>query len=134
LPHFILEYTDNLKKDIDIKQLLKTIHSAILEFPNLLPISGLRSRAIEVNNYMIADGTEDDAFIHATLKLGKGRTEDQKKAIGNKIFQVMKEYLTPIYEKRYLAVSLEIYEFQQETYKWNNIHHRFKQKDKPGSS
>ncbi len=126
MPHFILEYTDNIKEELDVQTLLKKVNKTLLKHQDIIPIGGLRSRAIELKNYVVADGSLDDAFIHCTLKLGKGRNEEQKKKIGDEIFQVLKEHLTPIYEKRYLAVSLELYEFQRETYKWNNIHTRYK--------
>lgn len=126
MPHFILEYTDNLKEEVNIHRLLDKVHECLLSFPEIIPIGGLRSRAIELNNYLVADGTEDDAFVHATLKIGKGRTEEQKQMIGDALFKTLTEHFQPIFEKRYLAISMEIYEFQRDTYKCNNIHERYK--------
>ncbi|WAA10941.1 5-carboxymethyl-2-hydroxymuconate Delta-isomerase [Fervidibacillus albus] len=125
MPHFILEYTDNIKEEVDIPSLLKKVNRILLTFPDLIPIGGLRSRAIELKDYVVADGTEDDAFIHATLKIGKGRTEEQRTKIADAVFTQMKEHLKDLYDRRPLAVSMEVYEFNYPTYKWNNIHHRY---------
>jgi 5-carboxymethyl-2-hydroxymuconate isomerase len=127
MPHFILEYTDNIKEETNISELLKKIHHVLISRSDIFPIGGIRSRTIELNDYCVADGTEDDAFVHGTLKIGAGRPEQVKKAVCEEIFEVMKEHFSALFEKRYLALSLELYEFSElGTYKHNNIHDRYK--------
>ncbi|GIO22740.1 5-carboxymethyl-2-hydroxymuconate Delta-isomerase [Oceanobacillus sp. J11TS1] len=126
MPHLIIEYTDNLKEETNIPLLLEKVNNALLSHSNLIPIGGLRSRAIELKDYRVADGSEDDAFVHATLKLGSGRSEEAKKALCDDLFQAIKDHFADIYEKRYLALSLELFEFTAPTYKLNNIHTRYK--------
>ncbi|API93621.1 MULTISPECIES: 5-carboxymethyl-2-hydroxymuconate Delta-isomerase [unclassified Virgibacillus] len=125
MPHLIIEYTTNIRKEIDIANLLKIANQALLSHHDIIPIGGLRSRAIALEDYLIADGTEDDAFIHATLKLGKGRTETEKKRLCDDLFTAMTDHLTSVFKARYLAISLELYEFTFPTYKLNNIHQRY---------
>ncbi|MCU9602070.1 5-carboxymethyl-2-hydroxymuconate Delta-isomerase [Pallidibacillus thermolactis] len=126
MPHFILEYTDNIKEEGKIQELLKKVNDVLLSFPEIIPIGGLRSRAIELNHYVVADGSHDDAFVHATLKLGKGRSEEDIKKISDAVFNQIQEHFQVLYNKRYLALSMEVYEFQKATYKLNNIHNRYK--------
>jgi 5-carboxymethyl-2-hydroxymuconate isomerase len=126
MPHFILEYTDNIKEEGKIQELLKKVNDVLLSFPEIIPIGGLRSRAIELNHYIVADGSHDDAFVHATLKLGKGRSEEDIKKISDAVFNQIQEHFQVLYNKRYLALSKEVYEFQKATYKLNNIHNRYK--------
>ncbi|HEY4552805.1 MAG TPA: 5-carboxymethyl-2-hydroxymuconate isomerase, partial [Bacillaceae bacterium] len=57
MPHIIVEYTDNIKKEARIASLLEKINRSLLENDGLFPIGGIRSRAIELNDYFIADGT-----------------------------------------------------------------------------
>lgn len=126
MPHIIFEYTDNIKNEINFHSLFKSIHQVFMKRKDLFPIGGIRSRAIELNNYFVADGTEDDAFVHATIKIGAGRSENVKKEICEEIFAIMKEHFAELYEKRYVALSLELYEFSKfGTYKHNNIHQRY---------
>lgn len=126
MPHFILEYTDNIKEEGKIQELLKKVNDVLLSFPEIIPIGGLRSRAIELNHYIVADGSHNDAFVHATLKLGKGRSEEDIKKISDAVFNQIQEHFQVLYNKRYLALSMEVYEFQKATYKLNNIHNRYK--------
>lgn len=126
MPHLIIEYTDNIKEEANIPQLLKKVNEALLTHSDIIPIGGLRTRAVELKDYLVADGTEDDAFVHVTLKLGGGRTEEDKKKVCDDLFATIKDHFANIYEKRYLALSMELFEFTYPTYKQNNIHKRYK--------
>lgn len=126
MPHFIVEYTDNIKGEANLGKLFEEIHKVLITQNNVFPIGGIRSRAIELNEYRVADGTEDDAFVHAVLKIGTGRSEEIKKEVCFTIFEIMKEHFSQLMENRYLALSMELIEFSEAgTYKHNNIHARF---------
>ncbi|WP_431799836.1 5-carboxymethyl-2-hydroxymuconate Delta-isomerase [Halobacillus andaensis] len=125
MPHIIVEYTANLSNHIDIENLLKKINEAVIAHKDIFPIGGIRSRAYKVNHYQVADGKENDAFVHTTLKIGKGRTEKEKSDFCESIFEVIKDHFNAYAAHSYLALSLELFEFHHKTYKSNNIHHRF---------
>lgn len=128
MPHLIYEYTDNLDPaEADIKGLLKKSNQVLIDQGGVFPIGGIRSRAIRLNDYCVADGTVDDAFVHATLKIGGGRSEEAKKKAGDELFKMIREHFAAIYQKRTLALSMEIVEFSEAgTWKQNNIHARYK--------
>ena len=79
MPHLIYEYTDNLLPGADIPALLLKSNQVLIAQGGVLPIGGIRSRAIRLSEYCVADGTVDDAFVHAVLKIGAGRSEEVKK-------------------------------------------------------
>jgi len=128
MPHLIYEYTDNLDAaEADIKGLLRKSNQVLIDQGGVFPIGGIRSRAIRLNDYCVADGTVDDAFVHATLKIGGGRSEEAKKKAGDELFAMISEHFAAIYQKRTLALSMEIVEFSEAgTWKQNNIHARYK--------
>lgn len=127
MPHFIVEYTDNIKENARIDELLKKVNEILISYSPLFPIGGIRSRAIELQHYYIADGSEDDAFVHATLKIASGRSDDDKKEVCDTLFKMVQDHFEELFNKRYLALSMELYEFSElGTYKKNNIHSRFK--------
>jgi len=125
MPHIIVEYTDNLKADGRIPELLRKINDVLISFGPMFPIGGIRSRAIELHDYVVADGTGDDAFVHVTLKIGAGRSESEKKEVCDVLFDAIKAHFADLFARRYLALSMELVEFGQ-TYKHNNIHSRYK--------
>lgn len=126
MPHLTFEYTDNIKGESDIPTLLKKANDTLLQHKDIIPIGGLRTRAIELKDYCVADGSEDDAFVHVILKLGSGRSEDDIKRVCDDLFQVVQDHFATLFENRYLALSMEVYEFTRPTYKQNNIHLRYK--------
>lgn len=127
MPHLYIEYTRNIREEAEIPQLLQKVNQALLFYRDIIPIGGLRSRAIELTDYLIADGAGDDAFVHMTLKIGKGRAAEDKKRVCDSLFKAVEEHFGELLDKRYLALSLELYEFQAPTWKKNNIHARFGQ-------
>ncbi|TKC90329.1 5-carboxymethyl-2-hydroxymuconate Delta-isomerase [Trinickia terrae] len=127
MPHITVEYTANLGAEARIPALLKTINDTLIAQDGAFPIGGIRSRAIELHDYRVADGAEDDAFVHITLKIGAGRSDAVKKKTCDELFEAVKAHFAEVYAKRYLALSMELIEFSESgTYKHNNIHARYK--------
>ena len=127
MPHLVFEITGNIAANADIADLLKKANDCLIAQDGVFPTGGIRSRAIVLEHYRVADGAEDDAFVHATLKVGAGRTAEVKKKVGDQLFAVMQEHLAALFNSRYLALSMEIAEFDEAgTWKQNNIHARYR--------
>ncbi|QFG00722.1 5-carboxymethyl-2-hydroxymuconate Delta-isomerase [Psychrobacillus glaciei] len=127
MPHFIVEYTDNIKDEANLAKLFEEIHKVLIARDTIFPIGGIRSRAIELKEYRVADGAEDDAFVHVMFKIGSGRSKEIKEEVCTSLFEVIKEHFSSLMAQRYLALSMELIEFSESgTYKQNNIHVRFK--------
>jgi 5-carboxymethyl-2-hydroxymuconate isomerase len=126
MAHFIVEYTRNIAANADIPGLLRRANE-ILIAQQVYPVGGIRSRAVELTDWRMADGAEDYAFVHGTLKMGAGRSREVRQRTGDALFEVMKAHFVDLYARRYLALSLEIYEFDEAgTWKHNNVHARFR--------
>ncbi len=129
MPHLVIEYTENLKPDVDIRGMLKKANAILIAQDGIFPIGGIRSRAIELHDFVMADDDEDYAFVHASLKVGAGRKPQALKKTCDELFDMMKEHLAEQFETRYIALSMEYGEFSESgTYKFNNVHSRFKAK------
>lgn len=127
MPHFVVEFTANLEAQGDLPGLLKKVNDTLIAQGGVFPIGGIRSRAIKLDCYRMADGEADYAFAHARLQIGAGRDEATKQRVGDQLFEVMKSHFAALYEKRYLALSLELGELGEAgTWKHNNVHARFK--------
>ena len=126
MAHYIVEYTRNIAAEADIPALLRKANEALIG-QGVYPIGGVRSRAVELNDWCMADGAADYAFVHGTLKIGAGRSREVRQRTGDALFDVMKTHFADLYARRYLALSLEIYEFDEAgTWKHNNVHARFR--------
>jgi 5-carboxymethyl-2-hydroxymuconate isomerase len=127
MAHITVEYTANIRTESDIPRLLKTINETLIAQPGVFPIGGIRSRAIELADWCMADAAADYAFVHITMKIGAGRGAATKKKVGDEVFAAVKEHFAALYARRYLALSMELCEFDEGgTYKHNNVHARFR--------
>ena len=132
MPHFILEYSANLKDELSLDELFKTLHETAME-TGVFPLGGIRFRAVRCDDYLIADADPDNAFVHLTAKIGRRRDPDVRPDVAEKIFDSLVEYLDDLYKARPLAVSFELTELTPGlSFRKNNIHERIKQKQSVG--
>ena len=127
MPHVIVEYTSNLAAEGDIPGLLNKINQTLIAQGGTFPIGGIRARGVRLDDWCMADGADDYAFVHATFKIGAGREPDVKQRACDALFETMKTHFAALYAKRYLALSMELHEFDEAgTWKHNNVHARFR--------
>jgi 5-carboxymethyl-2-hydroxymuconate isomerase len=131
VPHLTLEYSANLAGKDNLEQLCKSLAQCLdaqrEDEQRVFPLGGIRVRALRCEQYCVADGRADAAFLHANLKIGAGRSEAAKKATGNALFELIKQHFAAEFDKHGLALSLEINEFSEAgTWKHNNLHARLK--------
>jgi 5-carboxymethyl-2-hydroxymuconate isomerase len=129
MPHLIYEITDNLDTaEADIQGLLQKSNQVLIDQGGVFPTGGIRSRVIWLKDYCVADGAQpSDAFVHATLKIGAGRSDEAKKKTGDELFALLSEHFAACFERHGVALSMEIAEFSEAgTWKKNNIHPRYK--------
>ena len=130
MAHFIVEYSANLRFELDVPALLKSMHGAIME-TGMFPIGGVRLRAVRCEEFLAGDGDPDICFVHVTVKMGHGRTLEARKAAGEKIFGAICEFLAPIYKSRPMGISMEITELNPDlNFKVNNVHDWLKAREK----
>ncbi|WP_019414870.1 5-carboxymethyl-2-hydroxymuconate Delta-isomerase [Paenisporosarcina sp. TG20] len=127
MPHIVVEYTNNLKDETDISQLLKSLHGVLIDRSSIFPIGGIRSRAIELQTYYVADGTVEDAYVHVTFKIFSGRSKEVKEETCKALFEVVTDHFSDIFDRRSLALSMELVELNETgSFIINNIHQRYK--------
>lgn len=109
MPHFIAECTDNIREQADLPGLFAQVNQA-LAATGIFPLGGIRSRAIWLDTWQMADGRQDYAFVHMTLKIGSGRSLESREEVGEMLFGLIKSHFAALMESRYLALSFEIEE------------------------
>ena len=122
MPHFIAEYTDNLEEQADLPGLFEKVH-ATLGASGVFPLGGIRSRAVRLDTWRMADGKHDYAFVHMTLKVGHGRDLATRQRVAEALFEVIKAHFAPLQAERLLALSVEMIELHEVlNFKENNVH------------
>lgn len=127
MPHFIVEYTDNIEQPADLPGLFEKIH-ATLGSSGVFPLGGIRSRGVRLDTWRMADGKHDYAFVHITLKVGHGRDLATRQQVAQTLFEVITAHFAPLQAERLLALSFEMTELHPElNFKLNNVHAFLKQ-------
>ena len=114
MPHVIVEYTDNLGDEADIPGLLRLIAQRCADSGGVLPLAGVRVRAVRLTEYVIADGKPEYAFVNLTVKLGKGRDPEFKKRFFGALFEAIRAHLAAASAARPLALSMYLEEIDEE--------------------
>lgn len=78
MPHCIIEYTSELEPALDIKKLVNVTFDGI-EKTGIFDPTAIKVRATKLDYYK--SGLDRDDFIHLTVKILPGRTDEQKKLL-----------------------------------------------------
>lgn len=117
MPHQVIEYSANLEAELDIDGLVQTMHETAVSI-DALPIGGIRTRAARRDVYRVADSHPDNTFINVTLRVAP-RPPEIKKEVGERLFDALKRFVQPEFDKRPMALSLEIQEIDAE-FRWKH--------------
>jgi 5-carboxymethyl-2-hydroxymuconate isomerase len=127
MPHFQIEYSENLKTRINMNVFCKTIHEAIFA-TGLFELGAIRVRAFSAEHYAITDMNPANAFIDMSFRVGEGRSQEQLKAAGETIFKAANDHLAPLFSTPHFALSFEIREIDASlSWKKNAMHARLRQ-------
>jgi 5-carboxymethyl-2-hydroxymuconate isomerase len=126
MPHFYAECTDNIRLEADLPTLFAKVNQALAD-TGIFPLAGVRSRSIWLDTWQMADGKQDYAFVHMTLKIGHGRSLESREQVGEMLFALITEHFAALMASRYLALSFTIEELDPVlNYKQNNVHALFR--------
>jgi 5-carboxymethyl-2-hydroxymuconate isomerase len=129
MPHFYAECTENIRQEANLPQLFARVNQALAD-SGIFPLGGIRSRAIWIDTWQMADGKQDYAFVHMTLKIGAGRSLEERQQVGEMLFSLIKDHFSALMAQRYLGLSFTMEELDPIlNYKSNNVHQLFKLKD-----
>jgi 5-carboxymethyl-2-hydroxymuconate isomerase len=128
MPHFTMEYSSNLERVVDFPGLCAAVHGTMMQ-SGLFELGAIRVRALRCEAYAVADLLPENGFIDMSLRVGNGRSEDEKHRTGEAIFATVTSFLAPLFETPHFALTLEIREIDPGlSWKKNAIHPRLRQK------
>ncbi|ENW96181.1 5-carboxymethyl-2-hydroxymuconate Delta-isomerase [Acinetobacter sp. NIPH 298] len=89
MPHIIANYSANLTS-LDQQKLLKQVNTALSETA-LFSANDIKSRIFKDEVFLIGLGETQEAYIHLKLYLLSGRTEQQKKTLGDSLLAILEQ-------------------------------------------
>ncbi len=107
MPHFQIDYSENLEQHIDFSAFCEHIRATAAEI-DTFPLAGIRVRATRVDHYAIANGNPEHGFIDISIRLRAGRPHEVKQDATQRIFAAAQAFLAPAIAKHSIALSLEM--------------------------
>jgi 5-carboxymethyl-2-hydroxymuconate isomerase len=109
MPHFQIEYARPLEQSIDLIRVMNTIHE-VGGNSGIMDPADIKVRAIPYDLYLLAG--KADLFIHITVSLLKGRTDEQKESLAIQLRSALAVFLTDL-----PSLSIDIRDMNSTAYK-----------------
>lgn len=120
MPHIIVEYSANLEGDLDIRRLVEDLHQVAVD-SGVADIAAIRTRAERRDVYRVADGDVKNAFVHVTMRLRIGRSEEQRSKLADALLAATDKNLQRAYATHAIAITVEMEEIDNITARKNTI-------------
>lgn len=126
MPHLTIEYSANLEGQSDLGALCRALQGCMAA-SGLFELGAIRVRARPCPHYAVADLLPQNAFADMILRIGKGRSEDDRTAIGAALMAVAEAHFAPQLAAPHFALTLEVHEISAPfSWKTNAIHPRLR--------
>jgi 5-carboxymethyl-2-hydroxymuconate isomerase len=132
MPHLVILYSGNLDGQADMSALCRNLADTMIEQRDeegapVFPPGGTRVFAYPAQHFAVADGKRDYAFAYLNLRMGKGRSAETQKRVGEALLATARATFEPIQTRRLVGVTLQI-DVGAEVYdgKLSNIHPLFR--------
>ena len=107
MPHIQIDYSANLETRLDVAGLCRALRDAAVA-TGVLPLAGLRVRAIRADPVVIADGNPDHAYLDISIRLRGGRTPEAKAAATATIFAAAEAFCAGVMASSSFMLSMEM--------------------------
>ncbi|NBN62445.1 5-carboxymethyl-2-hydroxymuconate isomerase [Microvirga tunisiensis] len=126
MPHLILQYGGPVPAAVDMTAACQALHAAMLA-TGLFELGAIRVRALKADAAAIGDLLPENAFVDLVLRIGVGRSAEEKTAAGEAIFAAAAAVFSPLLSGAHFALSLEIVEIDPAlSWKRNTMHPRLR--------
>lgn len=113
MPHIQIDYSANLEARLDVAGLCVVLRDAAVA-TGVLPLAGIRVRAIKVDHVVIADGDPDHAFLDISVRLRGGRSTEAKADATATIFTAAEAFCAEVMATSSFMLSMEMRDIDPE--------------------
>jgi 5-carboxymethyl-2-hydroxymuconate isomerase len=131
MPHIQIDYSPNLTSRLDVGLLCLALRDAAVE-TGVLPLAGIRVRAVQVDHWVIANGDAQHGFIDISVRLRAGRTLDARKAAVATLFAAAEAFCAEALASSSLMLSMEMRDIDPELAPKTSSIRRYLPKDPVG--
>jgi len=114
VPQIRIEYSSNLAAAFDARAFALRLHDLL---PGLVgtELRSCKTRLVELDRFVIGDGSADQAMVHLDLRILSGRTDEQKRALGEAAMAALAQAVRKP-ESLNLQLTVEVRELDRDNY------------------
>ncbi|WP_417884028.1 5-carboxymethyl-2-hydroxymuconate Delta-isomerase [Vibrio rumoiensis] len=88
MPNVVMEYSNSIEERVNVQALLENLHQVTIQ-SGLFDIRDVKSRTLRTHHWLVGDLDDSVGFIHVTVELLDGRSDEQKKALSAALMQAL---------------------------------------------
>ncbi|MCB0352573.1 MAG: 5-carboxymethyl-2-hydroxymuconate Delta-isomerase [Bdellovibrionales bacterium] len=115
MPHFILEYSNNVCDKPTAGEFFSKLHT-LLGSLGPFQLSAMKSRIVKRKEYCVSDGTKNQAFVHLELSILSGRDEETKARVSKRLLQLLRDHFPETAETMNCSFSVEVRDIESSSY------------------
>src|SRR5450631_1704971 len=112
MPHVVVEYSMNLEQSVDISELIRVVHDAMVA-TKAFPLEVVRTRAAPRDDFRIADGDPRNGFLAVVGRIAPGPPQQVRHELGKSLFDAVRGYLSDVSDAIPLSITVELQEIDQ---------------------
>lgn len=90
MPHLTLEYTAGLLPKVGFQDLFARLHGTLSDIAGIKQ-DNCKSRAVELVEFYVGDGTSADGFVHLAVRFLEGRSAELRQEVGRRMLDILGE-------------------------------------------
>jgi len=115
MPHITLEYSSNVREKFDSRSVLNRLITALSE-SGPYAMEDTKARITSYDRFQVAEGDADRAFVHLTLRILEGRTQEMIESAATALRSVLEEVFKASKESMRLSLTIEVIEMPKRLY------------------
>lgn len=121
MPHIIVEHSINDISHQQTNDLLLAINQTISATEGNFDIGACKARAINYNNFVVADGKTNHNFMHISVMILEGRDIKIRKTLAENLIKMVGKFLQNNNLSQKVDLSVDISELIKEIYQKTTV-------------
>ncbi|CAL9394919.1 5-carboxymethyl-2-hydroxymuconate Delta-isomerase [Streptomyces sp. enrichment culture] len=115
MPHLVLEYSADIREDMDPAALFGRLHPAPADAGDFR-LQDFKSRALRMDRYFIGDGTSEQSFVNLDVRTFGGKSTEARAAISQAALAVLAEAFAATLRETACDISVQVTELDRPTF------------------
>ncbi|MFJ4601538.1 5-carboxymethyl-2-hydroxymuconate Delta-isomerase [Streptomyces griseoluteus] len=115
MPHLVLEYSGNVRDDVDPVAVFGKLHNTLAEAGGFR-LQDFKSRAVPMDRFLIGDGSHEQSFVNLDIRTFAGKSVEARAAISEAALAVLTGFFPATLRETACDISVQVTELDRAIY------------------